>query len=62
MLSDEVIDAGADFSTHGHDNMEIVTTPITGSLAHKDSLGWAGNCLLLDDETRQWLIFFYNRR
>jgi redox-sensitive bicupin YhaK (pirin superfamily) len=31
------------FGTHGHDNMEIVTIPLKGTLAHKDSLGSVGN-------------------
>jgi redox-sensitive bicupin YhaK (pirin superfamily) len=30
------------FGTHGHDNMEIVTIPLRGTLAHKDSLGSEG--------------------
>jgi hypothetical protein len=30
------------FGTHGHDNMEIVTIPLKGSLAHRDSLGSEG--------------------
>jgi redox-sensitive bicupin YhaK (pirin superfamily) len=30
------------FGTHGHDNMEIVTIPLKGSLAHKDSIGSEG--------------------
>ena len=27
------------FGTHPHDNMEIITIPLTGELKHKDSLG-----------------------
>ena len=30
------------FGTHAHDNMEIVTIPLKGMLAHKDSLGSEG--------------------
>jgi redox-sensitive bicupin YhaK (pirin superfamily) len=43
VLNDDVIAAGMGFGTHGHDNMEIVTIPLKGSLAHKDSLGSVGN-------------------
>lgn len=39
VLNDDIIEAGEGFGTHPHDNMEIVTIPITGSLAHKDSMG-----------------------
>jgi redox-sensitive bicupin YhaK (pirin superfamily) len=27
------------FGTHPHDNMEIITIPLEGDLAHKDSMG-----------------------
>ena len=43
VLNDDKIAAGMGFGTHGHDNMEIVTIPLSGSLAHKDSLGSVGN-------------------
>ena len=43
VLNDDVVSAGMGFGTHGHDNMEIVTIPLKGSLAHKDSLGSNGN-------------------
>lgn len=39
VLNDDIILPGEGFGTHPHDNMEIVTIPITGSLAHKDSMG-----------------------
>lgn len=39
VINDDVIEPGKGFGTHPHDNMEIITIPITGSLAHKDSMG-----------------------
>jgi redox-sensitive bicupin YhaK (pirin superfamily) len=39
VLNDDVIAAGRGFSTHPHDNMEIVTIPLHGALEHKDSMG-----------------------
>ncbi len=42
VLNDDTIDGGGGFPTHPHDNMEIVTIPLTGALAHKDSTGGQG--------------------
>lgn len=39
VLNDDTIAAGMGFGTHPHDNMEIITIPIEGDLAHKDSMG-----------------------
>jgi len=39
VLNDDIIDAGEGFGTHPHDNMEIITIPLEGSLEHKDSMG-----------------------
>jgi|WetSurMetagenome_2_1015567.scaffolds.fasta_scaffold27164_2 quercetin 2,3-dioxygenase len=39
VLNDDIILPGEGFGTHPHDNMEIVTIPISGSLAHRDSMG-----------------------
>jgi quercetin 2,3-dioxygenase len=39
VLNDDIIAAGRGFSTHPHDNMEIVTIPLFGALEHKDSMG-----------------------
>jgi len=39
VLNDDIIEGGMGFGTHPHDNMEIVTIPIVGTLAHKDSMG-----------------------
>ncbi len=42
VLNDDWIAGGGAFPTHPHDNMEIVTIPFTGALAHKDNTGGAG--------------------
>ena len=42
VLNDDIIAAGAGFGTHPHDNMEIITIPISGALEHKDSMGSIG--------------------
>ncbi|SFB98075.1 hypothetical protein SAMN05421780_102165 [Flexibacter flexilis DSM 6793] len=39
VLNDDVVSAGMGFSTHPHDNMEIVSIPLEGDLEHKDSMG-----------------------
>jgi redox-sensitive bicupin YhaK (pirin superfamily) len=39
VLNDDTIAAGMGFGTHGHDNMEIITIPLEGDLAHKDNMG-----------------------
>lgn len=39
VLNEDVIAPGQGFGEHFHDNMEIVTIPLSGSLSHKDSLG-----------------------
>jgi redox-sensitive bicupin YhaK (pirin superfamily) len=39
VLNDDIIQGGEGFGTHPHDNMEIITIPLTGELAHKDSTG-----------------------
>ena len=39
VLNDDFIDGGQGFPTHPHDNMEIITIPLEGGLAHKDSMG-----------------------
>jgi quercetin 2,3-dioxygenase len=42
VVNDDWIAGGGKFNTHPHDNMEIVTIPFTGTLAHKDSTGGEG--------------------
>ncbi len=38
VLNDDVIRGGAGFGEHPHQNMEIITIPLQGSLKHKDSM------------------------
>ena len=42
VLNDDTIAPGMGFGTHPHDNMEIVTIPLSGVLEHKDSMGNIG--------------------
>lgn len=42
VLNDDTIAGGHGFPTHPHDNMEIITIPLAGALAHRDSMGHAG--------------------
>jgi hypothetical protein len=39
VLNDDEIAGQRGFGTHPHQNMEIITIPLEGALAHKDSLG-----------------------
>lgn len=42
VLNDDIILPAMGFDTHPHDNMEIITIPLQGSLEHKDSTGTSG--------------------
>lgn len=42
VLNDDTVAGGGGFPMHPHDNMEIVTIPLTGALQHKDSTGGQG--------------------
>jgi hypothetical protein len=42
VLNDDFIDGGGMFPEHPHDNMEIVTIPLSGAIAHADSTGGRG--------------------
>lgn len=42
VLNDDTIAAGTGFGEHPHDNMEIITIPLEGTLMHKDSMGNEG--------------------
>ncbi len=39
VLSNDTIAPGKGFGTHPHDNMEIITIPLSGALEHRDSMG-----------------------
>lgn len=39
VLNDDVVDGGMGFGTHPHQNMEIISIPLSGDLEHKDSMG-----------------------
>jgi len=39
VINDDVVQPGGGFGTHPHDNMEIVSVPLTGGLRHQDSMG-----------------------
>ncbi len=39
VLNDDVVAGGMGFGMHPHDNMEIITIPLKGALAHEDSMG-----------------------
>lgn len=38
VLNDDIIQGGTGFGSHPHNNMEIITIPLEGSLKHKDSM------------------------
>lgn len=40
--NDDVVDAGEGFDTHQHQNVEIITWVLDGTLVHQDSLGHSG--------------------
>ncbi len=42
VLNDDFVAGGGGFPAHPHDNMEIVTIPLTGALQHKDNTGGTG--------------------
>lgn len=42
VLNDDIVKAGFGFGKHPHDNMEIITIPLSGALEHKDSTGGQG--------------------
>ena len=39
VINDDIVEPGAGFGTHSHDNMEIISIPLSGSLQHQDSMG-----------------------
>lgn len=39
VLNDDFVEGGMGFGRHPHDNMEIISIPLSGDLEHKDSMG-----------------------
>lgn len=39
VINDDFVEGGRGFGSHPHDNMEIISIPLSGDLAHKDSMG-----------------------
>lgn len=39
VLNDDHVEGGKGFGTHPHDNMEIISIPLSGDLEHQDSMG-----------------------
>ncbi len=42
VLNDDVVKGGNGFDAHPHENLEIISIPLKGTLAHKDSTGIEG--------------------
>ncbi len=42
VLNDDIVQGGMGFGTHPHDNMEIISIPLSGDLEHRDSMGNTG--------------------
>ena len=42
VINDDTVAAHNGFGTHPHDNMEIITIPLEGTIEHKDSMGNTG--------------------
>ena len=39
VLNDDIVAGGKGFGSHPHDNMEIISIPLEGSLIHEDNMG-----------------------
>ena len=39
VLNDDIVQPKMGFGTHPHQNMEIISIPLTGALSHKDNMG-----------------------
>lgn len=42
VINDDTVSPGAGFGTHPHKDMEIISIPLSGVLAHEDSMGNSG--------------------
>jgi quercetin 2,3-dioxygenase len=42
VVNDDFVEGNQGFGTHPHKNMEIISIPLSGKLAHKDSTGTSG--------------------
>jgi redox-sensitive bicupin YhaK (pirin superfamily) len=42
VLNDDMVKGGSGFDLHPHENMEIISIPLKGAIAHKDSTGTEG--------------------
>ncbi|MBR9860996.1 pirin family protein [bacterium] len=42
VLNDDTVSGGMGFGAHPHDNMEIISIPLSGDLEHRDSMGNVG--------------------
>lgn len=42
VLNDDTVAPGMGFGRHAHDNMEIISIPLSGDLEHRDSMGNVG--------------------
>lgn len=42
VINDDCIEGGKGFGKHPHDNMEIITIPLSGAVRHADSMGNGG--------------------
>lgn len=39
VINDDIVNPSMGFGTHGHNNMEIISIPLRGTLRHEDSMG-----------------------
>ncbi len=39
VLNDDIVDVGKGFGMHSHQNMEIISIPLSGGLKHQDNMG-----------------------
>jgi redox-sensitive bicupin YhaK (pirin superfamily) len=39
VINDDIVEPAMGFGTHPHENMEIISIPLSGSLKHEDSMG-----------------------